>query len=134
MRRSVALITLLLSLAPLRAQGAPDLAAAPKVKDAAALLDLWVREQLEYQEIPGVAIGVVHGDDLVWTQAYGTRDLATNNALTAQTPFRRRRERNHPIEEVGKRLPKLMAWINSKEVNQLHQAAMDATLRTRLPL
>jgi ketol-acid reductoisomerase len=28
----------------------------------------------------------------------------------------RRRERNHPIEEVGKRLRKLMAWINSKEV------------------
>lgn len=28
----------------------------------------------------------------------------------------RRNERNHPIEEVGKRLRKLMAWINSKEV------------------
>src|SRR6187401_1236690 len=28
----------------------------------------------------------------------------------------RRRERNHPIEEVGKRLRKLMAWINAKEV------------------
>jgi ketol-acid reductoisomerase len=28
----------------------------------------------------------------------------------------RRRERLHPIEEVGKRLRKLMTWINSKEV------------------
>ena len=28
----------------------------------------------------------------------------------------RRRERQHPIEEVGKRLRKLMAWINAKEV------------------
>jgi ketol-acid reductoisomerase len=28
----------------------------------------------------------------------------------------RRRERNHGIEEVGKRLRKLMTWINSKEV------------------
>jgi ketol-acid reductoisomerase len=28
----------------------------------------------------------------------------------------RRNERNHPIEEVGRRLRKLMAWINSKEV------------------
>ncbi len=28
----------------------------------------------------------------------------------------RRRERQHPIEEVGKRLRKLMTWINSKEV------------------
>ncbi len=28
----------------------------------------------------------------------------------------RRRERQHPIEEVGKRLRKLMQWINAKEV------------------
>ena len=28
----------------------------------------------------------------------------------------RRRERNHPIEEVGRRLRKLMPWINAKEV------------------
>jgi ketol-acid reductoisomerase len=28
----------------------------------------------------------------------------------------RRRERNHPLEEVGKRLRKLMTWINAKEV------------------
>jgi ketol-acid reductoisomerase len=28
----------------------------------------------------------------------------------------RRRERNHPVEEVGRRLRKLMTWINAKEV------------------
>src|SRR3954468_10388237 len=28
----------------------------------------------------------------------------------------RRRERQHPLEEVGRRLRKLMAWINAKEV------------------
>jgi ketol-acid reductoisomerase len=28
----------------------------------------------------------------------------------------RRRERQHGIEEVGKRLRKLMQWINAKEV------------------
>src|SRR5438093_6273567 len=28
----------------------------------------------------------------------------------------RRRERQHPVEEVGRRLRKLMGWINSKEV------------------
>ena len=28
----------------------------------------------------------------------------------------RRRERNHPIEDVGRRLRKLMTWINAKEV------------------
>jgi ketol-acid reductoisomerase len=28
----------------------------------------------------------------------------------------RRRERSHPIEEVGRRLRRLMPWINAKEV------------------
>ena len=28
----------------------------------------------------------------------------------------RRRERNHPIETVGRQLRRLMSWINSKEV------------------
>jgi ketol-acid reductoisomerase len=28
----------------------------------------------------------------------------------------RRQEREHPIEEVGRRLRRLMPWINAKEV------------------
>jgi ketol-acid reductoisomerase len=28
----------------------------------------------------------------------------------------RKRERSHPVEEVGRRLRKLMSWINAKEV------------------
>jgi ketol-acid reductoisomerase len=28
----------------------------------------------------------------------------------------RRRERNHPIEQVGKELRRMMSWINEKEV------------------
>jgi ketol-acid reductoisomerase len=28
----------------------------------------------------------------------------------------RRRERAHPVEEIGRRLRKLMSWINAKEV------------------
>jgi CubicO group peptidase (beta-lactamase class C family) len=88
MRPLVALIVLSLFATSSRAQGAPDLPSAPKVKDAGALLDLWVREQIEYQEIPGVAVGVVHGDDLIWARSFGTSNLATNAPLTPRTPFR----------------------------------------------
>jgi ketol-acid reductoisomerase len=42
--------------------------------------------------------------------------ILENKAGAASFKAVRRRERDHPIEQVGRRLRKLMTWINSKEV------------------
>jgi ketol-acid reductoisomerase len=42
--------------------------------------------------------------------------ILENKANAPAFKATRRRERNHPIEEVGKRLRSLMSWINAKEV------------------
>ncbi len=42
--------------------------------------------------------------------------LLENKANAPSFKATRRRERNHPIEIVGKQLRRLMAWINAKEV------------------
>ncbi len=42
--------------------------------------------------------------------------LLENKAAAPHFKAMRRRERLHPIEEVGRRLRRLMSWINSKEV------------------
>ncbi|MEM1061961.1 MAG: ketol-acid reductoisomerase, partial [Planctomycetota bacterium] len=39
-----------------------------------------------------------------------------NKANQPMFKARRRSERNHPIEAVGKRLRMMMKWIDSKEV------------------
>ncbi|MGH9380772.1 MAG: serine hydrolase [Thermoanaerobaculia bacterium] len=65
-----------------------DLAAAPEVRDAVRLLNVWVEEQMSWQRIPGLALGVVHGDALVWARGYGVADLESGRPVTPQTLFR----------------------------------------------
>ena len=42
--------------------------------------------------------------------------LLENKANAPSFKATRRRERNHPLEIIGKQLRRLMAWINAKEV------------------
>lgn len=60
----------------------------PAVREAMALLDLWIAEQVEYGEIPGLAIGIVQGETLVWSKGYGQANLETGEPMTPATPLR----------------------------------------------
>ena len=42
--------------------------------------------------------------------------ILENKANAPAFKAMRRRERNHPIEEVGRQLRRLMSWIKAKEV------------------
>ena len=52
----------------------------------------------------------------IQTGEFARQWILENKANAPAFKAVRRRERNHPLEEVGKRLRKLMAWINAKEV------------------
>ena len=77
-----------LPLATPLAAAPPNLSEQPAVVDAVRLLDVWVEEQRAHQQLPGVAIGVVHAQELVWAKGYGVRDLASTAAMTPSTVFR----------------------------------------------
>ncbi len=79
-----------LALAETPALAAEEAAAAgnPRLAEAAALFDLWAGEQLAYNGIPGVVVGVVSRSGLVWAKGYGTTDLAGGVPLTPATRFR----------------------------------------------
>lgn len=70
------------------AAGEPAAAANPRIAEAAALYDLWAAEQLAYNGVPGVVVGVVLRDGLAWAKGYGTTDLAGGVPLTPSTRFR----------------------------------------------
>lgn len=59
-----------------------------RVMEAGRLLDLWNRQQLEYRGLPGLAIAVVHDQEVVWSNTYGWADLEAREPLTSTTPFR----------------------------------------------
>jgi ketol-acid reductoisomerase len=54
--------------------------------------------------------------DEIQSGAFAREWILENKANAPGFKAMRRRERNHPIEEVGRRLRRLMPWINAKEV------------------
>ena len=86
---AVALLVLL-STAPglTQAPAAKDPAADPGVLGAERLFTAWVEGQLRFHEYPGMVVGVVAGERLVWARGFGLADIAARVPMTPQTKFR----------------------------------------------
>lgn len=73
--------------APAAAPG-ETLAENPDVAAATRLFSAWLEGQIAYRGLPGVAVGVVHDQQLVWSRGFGYADIATKKPMTEQTRFR----------------------------------------------
>jgi D-alanyl-D-alanine carboxypeptidase len=81
----------LLALALARAAPAappPPLADDPGVASRLQVLDAWIRARVAERELPSVAIGIVHDQDIVWSKAYGFADVAKKVPATPKTTYR----------------------------------------------
>ena len=75
----------LLSPAPSAAQSpAQD----PEVQAQIGLFSAWLDGQIEIRGLPGVVVGVVAGDDLVWARGFGLADVAADRPMDTDTRFR----------------------------------------------
>jgi D-alanyl-D-alanine carboxypeptidase len=72
----------------LAGQTRPDPASDPDVQGAIRLFSAWMEGQIAYRGLPGVAVGVVADQDLVWSTGYGYADVAAKRPMTAETKFR----------------------------------------------
>jgi len=90
--RHFAIALLLLLATPAFAQQAAPPATAiaedPEVQAATRLFSAWLEGQIAYRGLPGVAVGVVHDQQLVWSKGFGFADVATKRPMTADTRFR----------------------------------------------
>ncbi|MGH9220946.1 MAG: serine hydrolase domain-containing protein, partial [Vicinamibacterales bacterium] len=74
---------------PIRAQAPPaDVAADADVQAAQRLLTAWLEGQMLSRHLPGIAIGVVADQELIWAKGFGLADIAATVAMTPQTKFR----------------------------------------------
>jgi len=76
---------------PLSAQSAAPaarIAADPDVLGAERLFSAWMEGQLAYRGLPGVAVGVVADQELVWARGFGFADVKAKLPMTAATKFR----------------------------------------------
>jgi D-alanyl-D-alanine carboxypeptidase len=81
------------SAQPLRAQAqaekaAPRIADDPEFQGAVRLFSAWLDNQVAYRGLPGVMVGVVHDQDLVWQKGFGFADVQQKLPMTAETKFR----------------------------------------------
>ena len=83
----------LLALAPsgpvlLAQEGGRGPADDPEVQGAQRLFTAWMEGQLANRGLPGVVVGVVSDQDLVWARGFGVADTNARVAMTPGTRFR----------------------------------------------
>ena len=67
---------------------ATAVAAEGDVQGAIRLFTAWMEGQMLYRHLPGVAIGVVADQQVVWSKGFGYADVAHQTPMTPQTKFR----------------------------------------------
>jgi len=71
-------------LAAARAAVADD----PDVLGAERLFSAWMEGQIAYRGLPGIVVGVVSDQELVWGKGFGFADIAAKLPMTPTTKFR----------------------------------------------
>lgn len=56
-------------------------------KEALRLIDSWLEASRAYDQVPGLAAGIVDGDRLIWSKGYGTTASNGGNKVTPSTIF-----------------------------------------------
>ena len=78
----------LLAQAPAAKADAATVANDAEVLGAERLFSAWLEGQIAYRGIPGVAVGVVSDQDLVWSKGFGFANIQAKLPMTATTKFR----------------------------------------------
>ena len=60
----------------------------PDVLGAERLFAAWIEGQIAYRGLPGIAVGVVSDQELVWAKGFGFADVKAKLPMTAATKFR----------------------------------------------
>ncbi len=68
--------------------GTTTIANDPDVLGAERLFSAWMDGQVAYRGLPGIAVGVVSDQQLVWSSGFGFADVKAKIPMTAQTKFR----------------------------------------------
>jgi CubicO group peptidase (beta-lactamase class C family) len=92
--RSIFLVSVLATLVtafPAFAEDAPptkeQLLAHPEVAGAIAAIDAYVQGVQTYDKVPGISVGIVYDQDLLWQSGYGYSNLETKRPADADTIY-----------------------------------------------
>jgi CubicO group peptidase (beta-lactamase class C family) len=75
MRKIFAVFFILILAAHLGFAQQPSLAANPDLASQFQLLEKWIQAQVEYRGLPGLSVGIVFDQNLIWAKGYGWADV-----------------------------------------------------------
>ncbi len=64
-----------------------EILAHPEVKGALGAIDAWVEGVRTYDRVPGMSVGIVQDQDLIWSKGYGYSNLETKRQADANTLY-----------------------------------------------
>src|SRR2546426_4109570 len=70
-----------------QAQPTP-LAEHPEVASHLRLLEAWIASQMAYRGLPGLSIGIVYDQNLMWSKGFGYSDVEKKTPATPSTIYR----------------------------------------------
>ncbi|MBT1689488.1 serine hydrolase domain-containing protein [Dawidia soli] len=80
--KRILLILLLFPVVHTHAQSVP-----PAYAEAIKLLDAWFDAQVDYDRLPGISVGIVKDQELIWSKGYGKADVAKKIPAEASTLY-----------------------------------------------
>ncbi len=81
------LLGIAVATVPLRAQDS-RVATDPEVLGQQRLFSAWLEGQIAYRGLPGIVVGVVSDQELVWAKGFGYANVAAKTPMTPATKFR----------------------------------------------
>ena len=87
-RASTILLAVLLAVPAALSAQSPSPGDHPEVQGAIRLFSAWMEGQIRWRGHPGVAVGVVSDQDLVWAKGFGFADVGSEEPMTPATKFR----------------------------------------------
>lgn len=79
------LLILLVFLISLTGRGQSD--TTEPLPDALRYIDAWLEAQQEYDRLPGISVGIVKDQELIWSKGYGVADVKKKVPATAETLY-----------------------------------------------
>ena len=64
-----------------------DPTADPRFQQSVDLFEAWLDAKMDYEKIPGISVGLVHDQDLVWAKGYGYAHPDAGDAATPSTMY-----------------------------------------------
>ncbi|MCU0644009.1 MAG: beta-lactamase family protein [bacterium] len=64
------------------------IASKSEVVSAIQLAETWITAEMEYFDLPGLSVGIVYDQDLIWSQGFGCANVEQKTPMTRQTIFR----------------------------------------------